>query len=380
MAGQDSFTEDKIVTVFNNETTFIFDSAYDKVLQVKIITIPAGCQISVFAGIPGNFGYSGDGGPATSATLTFPFGISSDANYIYIADVFNYAIRRVDKITKIIDSIIGDGVQGGGAPTIGVPAAGQQIGSPYSVDNLAGEIYFADRDYGTIYKIDIAGNLQLVINTGAHPGFTGAIIKGIAVHSSGDIYYADSQHHWIVKVSGGVPSIFAGSTQGDSGSGGAATSAQLSFPTDCCLDETNNRLYIADNGNSKAKVVDLLTNIIYDFAGSGVGADDYGSGLALTTATTPGSVAIDAAGNLFIGTSATPMVHKVDFIADLTTGLQVMARYAGGAGGTPPTDPLNVGFASNGVLVSVGVHVDILTGHLLVSDIGNHTVDQVICS
>ena len=92
----------------------------------------------------GNYGYSGDGGLATSAQLHKPSGVAVDASgNIYIADAYNERIRLVTKSTGIITTLAGDGTYGysgdGGLAT----SAQLRFPSGVAVDAL-GNIYIAD--------------------------------------------------------------------------------------------------------------------------------------------------------------------------------------------------------------------------------------------
>ena len=89
-------------------------------------------------------GFSGDGGPATEALLNDPENIAVDTSgNIYISDVLNYRIRRIDANTGIISTIAGTGIKGYSGD--GGPALRAQISTPSGIAiDGAGQIYFGD--------------------------------------------------------------------------------------------------------------------------------------------------------------------------------------------------------------------------------------------
>src|SRR5581483_8617362 len=149
--------------------------------------------ISTVAG-NGTAGYFGDGGPATSASLSAPTGITVDpAGNLYIADYANSRIRRVDASSGIISTVAGNGFSGFGGD--GGPATGALLAKP----------------------------------------------EDIAVDANGSLYIADSGNFRIRKVdaaSGIISTVAGNGTFGFSGDGGPATSASLSTPTGIRVDST----------------------------------------------------------------------------------------------------------------------------------------------
>jgi sugar lactone lactonase YvrE len=212
-------------------------------------------DFQVFAGTYGQCTYSGDGGAATSATLNSPEDIILDgAGNLYIADAGNARVRKVD-INGVITTVAGTGTAGftgdGGA------AASAELNNPIGVGlDAAGNLYVADSFNERVRKIDLNG----IITTAAGNG-----------------------------------------TSGYSGDGGAATSAEMSFPTAVRADAAGN-LYIGDGDNSVVRKVDVTGKITTIAGDAEEGCGDNGDGGPATSAqlSFPAYLSIDAAGELFI--------------------------------------------------------------------------------
>jgi trimeric autotransporter adhesin len=128
--------------------------------------------------------------------------------------------------------------------------------------------------------------------------------SGLAVASNGDTYVSSASNHVVVKLHNGVVTVVAGTgSPGYSGEGGTATNARLNGPRGIALHEngTEHKLYIADSGNHRVRVVDLATGVISLYAGSGT-AGFSGDGGPSTTAslTSPSDVTVDSSGYVYI--------------------------------------------------------------------------------
>jgi sugar lactone lactonase YvrE len=178
--------------------------------------------ISRFAGdVGGGSGYSGDGGPATSAELNFPLAMTLDTSgNMYIADTDNQRVRRIDAVTGIITTVAGNGGGGpdGGYSGDGGPATSAELSDPEGVALDADENLFVSSVY------------------------TWRVTDGSRVRR--------------VDARTGVITTYAGNgNMGFSGDGGPANDAELSGPTGLMVD-ANNNLYIADaNANNRIRIV-----------------------------------------------------------------------------------------------------------------------------
>lgn len=165
--------------------------------------------ISTFAGT-GKPGYDGDGGPAAAATMKLPhslqFGPGGD---LFICDVGNHVIRRVDAKTGGLSTFAGTGKPG---PTPdGSPVTGTPLNGPRSLDfDAAGNLWLATREGNQVLKFDLAAGKILHIAGTGKKGFTGnggpaklatlAGPKGIAVAADGRAYLADTENHAIRRL------------------------------------------------------------------------------------------------------------------------------------------------------------------------------------
>jgi sugar lactone lactonase YvrE len=279
---------------------------------IRKVTAATGV-ISTVAG-HGGYGYSGDGGPATSGELSYPSGVAVDSSgNLYIADSYNSRIRLVSLATGIITTVAGNG-----APSYsgdGGPATGAELNYPSDVAvDSSGNLYIADEPNERIRMVSsatgiistVAGNGS-VSNVGNGGPATSAAFNqptSVAVDSSGNLYIADynNQRIRLVNAATGIITTVAGNGfQGYSGDGGAATNAELSGPAGVAVDSVGN-LFIADELNQRIRRVSAATGIITTVAGNGM-YGYTGDGVSATSANLsyPIGVAVDSSGNLYIG-------------------------------------------------------------------------------
>ena len=232
-------------------------------------------------------GTLGVNGPASSGLLYDPRGIALDGNLLFIADRDNNAVEELNLTTGTLTTIAGNGTFGDAGD--GGPAIAAELASPtaVAVDATGQNVYIADTFNDAIREVNLAsGIITTVAGTLGTSGFSGdggpatsATLfdpTGVAVDGSGNIYIADSDNEVVRKVttSTGLISTFAGTpqTQGYSGDGGLATSAELSTPLGLALNSTGTTLFIADRDNNAIREVNLATGIITTFAGTGPSA------------------------------------------------------------------------------------------------------------
>ena len=296
----------------------------------RVRKVSPGGVISTFAGSStGVSGYSGDGGPATSAKLYVPFGVALGADgSVYIADQGNNAVRKVTP-DGIIHTLAGGGTLHG-ASADGGPATSAYMCQPTAVAvGGDGSVYIAEMCSSTIRRVTTDGNISTIagyVGTGyVGAGYggdggpaTSAYLDypyGVAVGPDGSVYIADTGNLRVRKVTpGGTISTVAGNgVEGSNGDGGPATSARLNAPYAVSVG-ADGALYIADTSNLLIRRVDG-GGIINTVAGIGIkGTQGDGGSALLAQFSMPVGLAVASDGSLYIADGwleASNLVRKV---------------------------------------------------------------------
>lgn len=310
------------VVVDGSGKLYIADTQNNRVRSVSISGI-----ISTVAG-NGTINYGGDGGLATAASLSNPFGLAIDGSgNLYIADQQNQRIRKVSTPGSIT-TVAGNGTYGfsgdGGVAT----GASLANAAGVAIDG-SGNLYIADQGNNRVRKVTPAGSITTVAGTGsaAFSGDGGAATAaglnfpaGVVVDGSGNLYIADSQNNRVRKVTpaGSITTVAGTGTAGYSGDGGSATAAKLNYPAGVAVDGSGN-LYIADQGNHRIRKVTPAGSIT-TVAGNGTFGfgGDNGPATAANLAN-PADVIIDTHGNLYIADTQNNRVRKVSTNGTITT-------------------------------------------------------------
>ena len=252
----------------------------------RVFRVDATGVITTVAGT-GHQGFSGDGGPATNASLNFPWGIAVDANgNLYVADCRNHRIRKVDT-AGTITTVAGQGEHGFAGD--GGPAANATLACPHSIAlDDAGNLYFSDSLNDRIRKIDSAGIITTIAGTG-EDGFAGdggpatnALLEwpaGIAFDGAGNLYITDSWNDRIRKVdtAGIITSV------GDE---------IFSDVQDVAVDRDGNLLVAESRQIRKVDTAGAITTVASGGAASGDCGHSVGARLE------PGGLAVDTAGRV----------------------------------------------------------------------------------
>jgi hypothetical protein len=376
--------------------TYISDAWSSQVFKVDTSGI-----LTIYAG-NGIFGYSGDGGPATSAALNNPDGLALDGSgNLYIADTGNSVIREVLGSNGTIQTVAGNATAGYSGD--GGSAAAAELNDPYGVFvDGSGNLFIADTSNCLIRKVS-GGNISTVAGTpstiatqpcsyaGDGGPATSALLNqpyGVFVDGSGNIFIADTNNSVIRVVNPGSQSVtianitipagdiqtVAGiqydSSDGDScqftGDSGAATSAYLCQPQAVFVDGSGN-IYIADNANFAVREVVTGGNIS-TVAGT-LGSDGYsgdGGAAASATLSGPTGIFLDDSSDIFIADDQNSAIREVSggnistFAGNATLGWS-------GDGGSATNAALNSPF---------GVFVD-GSGDLYIADTYNSAIREV---
>lgn len=332
------------VKILGNDL-YIADSGDRKIRKVDLTT----GIITTVAGT-GAEGFSGDGSPATDATFNQPRVVEIDASgNLYVLDAQNYRIRKIDVGTGTISTVVGNGAQGFSGD--GGPATDASINAPWTgsiVVDAAGNIIFTDNDNQRIRKVDVAtgiittllGEKELAGNGDGGPATDAQfnVLVYMSVDSGGNIYFADQSDHVIRKIdiSTGIINTIAGDYQsGFSGDGGPATDASLNRPRGVDLDPAGN-IYVAEFSNSRIRKIDT-SGIITTFAGGNSAGErgtlvpflaDGGPATDARLSATTG-VAVDNSGNVYIADRSNKRIRKVDTAGIITT---VLGDFVGDGG------------------------------------------------
>jgi streptogramin lyase len=286
----------------------------------RISKVTADGKIHNVAG-SGKKGYTGDGGPATDATFNLPHEIRFDkGGDFYIADMQNHAIRRVDAKTGVITTFAGTGKPGYSGD--GGPAAQAELKHPHSIqfDPSGEQLFICDIGNNVIRKVDMkTGAISTFAGTGK-PGDTpdGAPIAGTPLKGPRSIDFDAQGNLWLVTREGnqvlkfdlkaGKISLIAGNgKKGFTGNGGPAKEATLSGPKGLAI-APNGNVYLADTESHSVRMIDVKTGKLELIAGTGEKGDGPdGDPLQCKMARLHG-IFVDKDGTVFIGDSE---AHRV---------------------------------------------------------------------
>ncbi|HXP87260.1 MAG TPA: IPT/TIG domain-containing protein [Bryobacteraceae bacterium] len=355
--------------------SFVLAASVQALCQVPSFTI------STIAG-SGTSGYSGDGGPATAASLNNPRGIVSDpAGNVYFCDFSNNRVRKI-ATDGTITTVAGTGVAGYNGDNM--PGTSARLNQPYRLAlDPAGNLYIADPGNNRIRKLapngiitTVAGNGNANYSGDGGPATSAALnyAEDAVLDVSGNIYIADSANNVVRKVAiNGTITTVAGNGVGAgtqvgaySGDGGPATKASLSNPVSLAVDPSGN-IFISDQANNVVRKVDT-SGIITTFAGTGAfGFTGDGGPAVRAQFGFPAGVALDAANNLYVDDVNNNRIRVVLSDGTIQTVAGDGAAGFGGDGG-----PATSGALNNPRSVAVGTF-----GDIYVADFANSRVRKL---
>ena len=345
------------------------------VLSALLVGIGQGQTVTTIAGT-GTPSFSGDNGPATQASFNNPVYLAFDAaGNLIVADWRNHRVRRIGT-DGTVTTIAGTGAAGfsgdGGAAS--QASFNGVIG--VCVDP-SGNIYVNDDANNRIRRIDPSGRISTFAGNGARlsAGDGGNAVQasffiGIrcASDASGNLYVAEQGAHRVRRISiQGIVSTVAGTgSQGFSGEGGPAVSAQLNNPTAVTVDRAGN-LYICDQFNHRIRRVSPSGTIV-TVAGTGTAgfSGDGGPGVAASL-NFPGAMVMDANGDLYFTDGPNARVRKLSAAGILTTVAGNGVRGFAGDDGPALSASFNGAF---------GIALD-ARGNLYVADTENHRIRRI---
>jgi len=352
--------------------------------------------ITTIAGIGGNLGFSGDGGPAIAATFNGPIGIAVDVDgNIFVADPGysgNGHVRMIDT-NGIITTIAG----GGGSYCNNCDATTTQL-SPWAVAFDGNKIYVVDTSASwtgvrlltpviqppnpTTYTITSVAGSATAGFFGENTAALGAQFRPIAMAVdpvSRDYVIADTFNASVRRVSHatGIVTTIAGTapacgsppcnpSPGDTGDGGPATSAQVSNPLGIAFDRQG-RIIVVDSANHRVRVI--TAGVIDALVGTGSKGTGnvYGGALCMGT-NTLGGINFDSQGRLVFADSQGPRIWRVEVDGTATAIGGVAGRFDFSGDGGP------------GTRATFSVPMDAAAdpqGRVVVADTGNHVIRRI---
>jgi len=306
------------------------------------------------------WGHTGDGGPALTATLEFPYDLCTDKNdNLYISEWGGHYIRKINTKTGIISTIAGMGIPGFSGDN--GPAIGAAINSPEGIfTDAAGNIYFADSYNSRIRKINAGtGVITTIAGTGVslNSGDGGLAVNAgvpypndVNIDVAGNIYFSEalsgnsSRIRKIAASTGIVTTVAGNNNFAYSGDGGAATAAGLNDPNAVFVDKSGN-VYISTYDDSRIRKVDAVTGVITTIAGNGITAFTGDGGAAVNASLYyPKGIWVDDNGDVYIADHTSGRIRKISPGFTIFPSLHVSITIAASATGICPGAP--VGFSA----------------------------------
>lgn len=324
-------------------------------------------------------GFAGAQGTGASAPLLLPSGVAFDAQgNLYIAEAGRHVVRRLTPAGDVT-TVAGTGTQGYGGD--GGPASAALLDSPQGLAVSGESLYIADTHNHRVRRVDLTSGEITTVAGGSSAGLTGdggpasaALLDrpvALAVDGKGNLWIADAGSHRIRRMDAatGVMTTVAGTgAQGYAGDGAAASAALLDSPGGLAVDAAGN-LYVADTHNQRVRRVDVASGTITTVAGTGAFgyAGDSGDAASARLAL-PRGLSVDAQGNVYFADAGNQRVRRIDAATGVITtaagsGAQGFAGDKGGATEAELDAPSAVGISP--------------AGQLAVADAGNQRVRQV---
>ncbi len=336
-------------------------------------------------------GFAGDGGPASRALLSNPYGLAIDpAGNVYIADLGNARVRKLSA-DGTIQTVAGGGLIVPGGDGDGSPAVRMQLGEPRNVAvDLDGTLYVSDFGAQRVYCISPGGILTTIAGTGK-AGFSGDGASaqlaqlnapaGLALDSSGALYIADSSNNRVRKIYRGVIStvynVMEPTGVAIASGGGLYVAARGYFGSvsnaitgiasafDVALDHGGNIYGTTGQFVREVNADGKITTIAGSGASLNFGGDDGSAGKARLNA--PSGIAVDSQGNSYIADTANHRIRKVTPWGVISTIAGTGQAGAAGDGGPANSAQLSAPHA---------LAID-SSDNLYIADSGNNAIRQI---
>lgn len=273
----------------------------------------------------GKAGYSGDGGQATEAAMNEPYEIRFDeAGNLYVVEMINHIVRRIDRKTQVITTVAGNGTKGFGGD--GGPATKAQLHRPHSIAlDGRGGLFIADIGNHRIRRVDLAaGTIDTIAGTGektmpqdGQRAKDKPMVGPRALFVDGDVLWIalrEGHSVWTMDLDSGTLAHVAGTgKKGFSGDGGPATAATFNGPKGIAVGPMGH-VYVVDTENQVIRKIDTQRGAISTIAGSGPDARGFGGDGGDPTKAAmdrPHGICVGADGAVYIGDTNNHRVRRV---------------------------------------------------------------------
>lgn len=267
-------------------------------------------------------GYSGDGGPATQAQLNEPYEVRFDAQgNMFFVEMMNHLVRRVDAKTGLISTVAGTGEKGFSGD--GGPAQKAKLHRPHSItlDNRGG-LYICDIGNHRVRKVDLkTGIIATLIGTGMKKKTpNGATLEGTPVNGPRALDFDGKQNLFLALREGNavfridlntntIHHLAGTGKKGYTGDGGDAKLATLAGPKGIAVGPRGN-VYLADTENHVIRVIDRKTGHIQTIVGNGQLGDGPDGNPTSCKLARPHGVFVDTQGQVLIGDSSNHRLRR----------------------------------------------------------------------
>lgn len=273
----------------------------------------------------GRSGYTGDGGPALKASFNKPHEIRFDRHgNLFLTDMANHVIRKIDMTTGIVTTVAGTGQKGYSGDNS--PATKARLNKPHSLQfSPDGDLFICDIGNHVIRRIDNkTGNITTFAGTGkAGPTHDKSPIQGtplkgprtIEFDANGDLWLATREGNQVFRFDMKrrlIRHLAGNGRKGFTGNGGPARKATLSGPKGIAIDKAGN-VYLADTESHSVRMIELRTGKLKLIAGTGKKGDGPdGDPLKCALARLHG-IYVDRDGSLLIGDSEAHKIRRISW-------------------------------------------------------------------
>lgn len=277
----------------------------------------------------GRKGYAGDGGPATKAALNEPYEVRFDADgNMFFVEMRNHVVRRVDGRTGVISTVAGTGEEGFSGD--GGPATEARMKVPHSIEIVGSDLYICDIGNHRVRRVDLGtGRIETFLGNGKKERTPDGVIAGVAVNGPRALAYDPEMRPgiggptlWLalregnalyrIDLAGKTIHHVAGTgKKGYTGDGGPAKEAALSGPKGASVDPRNGDVYLADTESHTIRVVRIATGTIATVVGDGEKGDGPDGNPLGCRMDRPHGVFVGKDGAVYIGDSNNNVVRKL---------------------------------------------------------------------